>query len=42
MIDKLCVSWTSTSTGEIVMNMILEMLLTFMFCMEDSVYGELV
>ena len=32
----------STSTGEIVMNIIHEMLMTFMFYMEDSTFGDLV
>ena len=33
---------TSTNTGEIVMNMAHEMLMTFMYCMEDSTFGDLV
>ena len=35
-------SRTSTNTGEIVMNMAHEMLMTFMYCMEDSTFGDLV
>ena len=35
-------SRTSTNTGEIVMNMSHEMLMTFMCCMEDSTFGDLV
>ena len=35
-------SRTSTNTGEIVMNMVHEMLMTFMYCMEDLTFWDLV
>ena len=35
-------SRTSTNTGEIVMNMSHEMLMTFMYCLEDWTFGDLV
>ena len=35
-------SRTSTDTGEIVMNIVHEMLMTFMYYMEDLTFGDLV
>ena len=35
-------SRTSSNTGEIVMNMVHKMLMTFMYCMEDSTFIDLV
>ena len=32
----------SSNTGEIVMNMVHKMLMTFMYCMEDSTSSDLV
>ena len=35
-------SRTSSNTGEIVMNMVHKMLMTFMYCMENSTFSDLV